>query len=248
MNNYKVVIDPGHGGKDSGATKNGYEEADLTMKIANNLKAKLESIGFSVKLTRTEKQLSSKEKLNDYGVHGRAVIPHEVRAKYVFSIHLNSSYYAYVNGIELYTAANIDYSFIKDMAKNIHDSVNVNYSTNKINKISDGVYTRVFTESDIVSAKKDFIQREMIPYDITTRSNYYFMIRETGSIVTGAYVDGRNEKNGSNPYYDSNIGVEAYLLELGYLSNKNEVTNVINNVDKYTDAIADTCKNYLYLK
>ena len=40
------------------------------------------------------------------------------------------------------------------------------------------------------------------------------MLRETGGIVTGAYVDGRNKEFGKNKYYNSNIGVEAYLLEL----------------------------------
>ena len=95
-NIYDIVIDPGHGGKDSGANKNGYYEADLTMKIANNLKSKLEKKGFKVKLTREENQLSRDEKLNDYGTHGRAVIPYEVKAKYLFSIHLNSNVYNYV--------------------------------------------------------------------------------------------------------------------------------------------------------
>ena len=244
-NIYDIVIDPGHGGKDSGANKNGYYESDLTMKIANNLKSKLEKKGFKAKLTREENQLSRDEKLNDYGTHGRAVIPYEVKAKYLFSIHLNSNVYNYVNGIELYAPYGINYTFISDMAKNISENANVNYSNNKIGKIFDGVYTRVFTESDIKSSKEDFIERNMNPYDITTKSNYYFMIRETGGIITGAYVDNRNKKVGENPYYDSNIGTEAYLLELGYISNLNELNNIVNNIDKYTDAITNTCNKYL---
>lgn len=241
---YDIVIDPGHGGMDSGASKNGYNEADLTMKIGLSLKNKLEDKGFTVKLTREDGQLSKNEKLNDYGKHGRSVISHEVNAKYLFSIHLNSHYYSYVNGIELYTPDNINYDFIKDMANNIHDTAQVNYSSNKVNKIYDGIYTRTFTTSEIESSKKDFIDRNMEPYDITTKSNYYFMIRETGGIITGAYVDNRNKKVGENPYYDSNIGTEAYLLELGYISNLNELNNIIKKMDKYTDAIADTCDLY----
>ena len=243
--NYDIVIDPGHGGRDSGASKNGYNEADLTMKIALNLKEKLKKSGFTVKLTREENQLSKDDKLNDYGKHGRAVISSEVKAKYVFSIHLNSNIYNYVNGIELYAPYGIDYTFINDMAKRIHDNAKANYSNNKIGKISDGVYKRVFTESDVKSAKDEFREKNMIPYDITTKSNYYFMIRETGGIITGAYVDDRNENIDGNPYYDSNIGAEAYLLELGYISNANELDNIVNNIDKYTDAIKDTCIKYL---
>ena len=77
----------------------------------------------------------------------------------------------------------------------------------------------------------DYIEYDLKPYDITTNSNYYYMIRETGGIVTGAYVDNRNDKILSNPYTKSNVGTEAYLLELGYLSNKNDLNNMINNIN-----------------
>ena len=40
-----VVIDPGHGGLDGGASKNGYKETDFTMKLATKLKNKLEEYG-----------------------------------------------------------------------------------------------------------------------------------------------------------------------------------------------------------
>ena len=245
---YDIVVDPGHGGMDSGANKNGYYESDLNMEIALNLKEKLENKGFKVKLTREDGQLSNNEKLNDYGLHGRAVISHEVNAKYLFSIHLNSNVYNYVNGIELYAPSGINYDFVSGLAKGIRERANVNYSSNKIGKISDGVYTRMFTEDDVKSTIKEFSDRGMIPYDVTTNSNYYFMIRENGGIITGAYVDDRNGKDSSNPYYDSNIGTESYLLELGYISNSNEVNNIINNIDKYTNAIADICYEYFRYK
>lgn len=245
---YDIVIDPGHGGRDSGASKYGYNEEELTMKIALNLKQKFENNGFKVKLTREENQLTKEEKLNDYGIHGRAVIPYEVKAKYLFSIHLNSSYYSYVNGIELYAPANINYDFIKNVANSIHENAKVNYSSNKINKVFDGVYTRVFTESDIEKSKKDFLEKDMKPYDITPNTNYYFMIRETGGIITGAYVDDRNDKELYNIYFNSNIGSESYLLELGYLSNRDEVNYILNNMDKYTDAIVNSFTNYLDIK
>ena len=239
-NIYDVVIDPGHGGMDSGASKNGYKEADFTMKLALDLKKKLESYGIKVKLTREEKQLSSNDTLSNYGTHGRAVIPYEVGAKYLFSIHMNSNAYSSVNGVEIYTASNIDYDFAKKLVKNITEYAKTNYSKNSINKVFDGIYTRLFTSNDINQSLKDYNNKNMKPYDITTKANYYFMIRETGGIVTGAYVDDRNQQIDGNPYYDSNVGVEAYLLELGYLTNKSDLDNVNNNLDKYTSAIADT--------
>ena len=104
----------------------------------------------------------------------------------------------------------------------------------------DGIYTRTFKESDIENSAKENTDKGRVPYDITTKSNYYYIIRETGGIVTGAYVDDRNEEITGNPYYNSNIGSEAYLLELGYISNKDNLDNLINNLDKYALGIANS--------
>lgn len=240
---YDVVIDAGHGGMDSGAHKNGYKESDLTLKIAYSLKNKLENEGVKVKLTRTEGELASDELLPDYGNGGRAVIGHEVHAKYVFSIHLNSNSYSSVKGIEIYTPASINYDFAKTLASNLVHDASTTYSTNKINKVFDGIYTRTFSESDINDSIEEMKEKNRIPYDMKVGANYYYMIRETGGIMTGAYVDNRNEpKVLANPYYNSNIGSEAYLLELAYLTNLNDLNNINNNMDKYTSAIANSFK------
>jgi len=240
---YDIVIDPGHGGKDGGASKNGYKETDFTMKLATKLKSKLEGYGFSVKLTHEDGQLSKEEKLEEYGVHGRAVVPREVNAKYLFSLHLNSSTYSSVSGLELYTAKNINYDFAKSLVNNIVSLTGIGYSNNKINKISNGIYSRNFTKEDVEDSINDYIDYDLVPYDITTNANYYYMIRETGGIITGAYVDGRNDKILSNPYTKSNVGTEAYLLELGYLSNKKDLNNMINNMDKFVEAMAVSIKS-----
>jgi len=240
---YDIVIDPGHGGKDGGASKNGYKETDFTMKLATKLKSKLEGYGFSVKLTHEDGQLSKEEKLEEYGVHGRAVVPREVNAKYLFSLHLNSSTYSSVSGLELYTAKNINYDFAKSLVNNIVSLTGIGYSNNKINKISNGIYSRNFTKEDVEDSINDYIDYDLVPYDITTNANYYYMIRETGGIITGAYVDDRNEKILSNPYTKSNVGTEAYLLELGYLSNKKDLNNMINNMDKFVEAMAVSIKS-----
>lgn len=244
---YDIVIDPGHGGMDGGASKNGYKESDLTMKIATKLKDKLENNGFKVMLTHTKDQLSLDEKLPEYGTNGRAVIPREVNAKYLFSIHLNSSNYTSISGIELYTADNINYDFAKLLVDNITSLTGSRYSNNKINKVYDGIYSRNFTQEEIDSSIKDYINRGLKPYDISTNSNYYYIIRETGGIATGAYVDNRNDKIVGNPFALSNVGTESYLLELGYLSNIDNLNNIIDKMDKYVEGIAISI-NSLYMK
>lgn len=236
-NVYDIVIDPGHGGMDSGANKNGYYESELTMKLADLVYEKLKETGMKVKLTREDGELTKNEKLPEYGVHGRAVIPYEVKAKYVFSIHFNSNIYSSVNGLEVYTADNINYDLAKDLVKNITESAGIGYSSNKISKVMNGIYTRTFTESEIENSSKESEEKGRVPYDITTKSNYYYIIRETGGIITGAYVDNRNEEIKANPYVKSNVGSETYLLELGYISNNNDLDNLLNNTDKYAEGI-----------
>lgn len=236
-NVYDIVIDPGHGGMDSGANKNGYYESELTMELADLLYEKLKDTGLKVKLTRQDGELTKNEKLPEYGVHGRAVIPYEVKAKYVFSIHFNSNYYSSINGLEVYTADNINYDLAKKLVKNITETTGIGYSSNKISKVMNGIYTRTFTESEIESSSKENEEKGRVPYDITTKSNYYYIIRETGGIVTGAYVDNRNEEIKANPYVKSNVGSETYLLELGYISNNTDLDNLLNNMDKYAEGI-----------
>lgn len=236
-NVYDIVIDPGHGGMDSGANKNGYYESELTMELADLLYEKLKDTGLKVKLTRQDGELTKNEKLPEYGVHGRAVIPYEVKAKYVFSIHFNSNSYSSVNGLEVYTADNINYDLAKKLVKNITETTGIGYSSNKISKVMNGIYTRTFTESEIESSSKENEEKGRVPYDITTKSNYYYIIRETGGIVTGAYVDNRNEEIKANPYVKSNVGSETYLLELGYISNNTDLDNLLNNMDKYAEGI-----------
>lgn len=241
-NIYDIVIDPGHGGMDGGASKNGYKETDFTMNIATKLKKKLEEEGFLVKLTYEDGQLSEDEKLNEYGVNGRAVVPYEVKAKYLISLHLNSSNSSSVSGIEVYTAKNINYDLAKSLVENITRETEIGCSNNKINKVFDGIYSRNFTQKEIDEAIDEYKNKDLIPYDKTTKSNYYYMIRETGGIATGAYVDNRNSEIIGNPYVLSNVGTEAYLLELGYLSNKDDLNRMINDMDKYVQGIVISMK------
>lgn len=242
---YDIVIDPGHGGMDGGANMNGYKEADLTMQIAKKLADRLKKDGVRVKLTRDEGDLTKNEMMEEYGKGGRAVISHEVNAKYLLSIHMNSNAADSVHGLEVYTASNINYDLAKTFVNNITDEAGLNYSNNKINRVFNGIYSRNFTEKEIEEEAEHKIEKELMPYDITTNSSYYYMVRETGGIMTGAYVDDRNPSILGNPYLKSNVGTETYLLELGYLSNKSDLNNMLDKMDLYVDAIAKSIETVI---
>ena len=55
----RVVIDPGHGGTDSGAVGNGIVEKDLTLLISNYMFDRFNELGVPVKMTRTSDETLS---------------------------------------------------------------------------------------------------------------------------------------------------------------------------------------------
>ena len=239
-----IVLDPGHGGMDGGAEAFGYSERDFTYKLAKSIQESLENKGYNVFLTRNE--LPQNELLDEYNEGGRAVISSEVYAKYLLSIHFNSNSVSSVNGLEIYSPSNINYDFVNALAKNITSMTGLEYSSQKTFKLYNGVYCHNFSEYEIENSLKGYEEKNYNPYNITTDSNYYYMIRETGGIITGAYVDDSNpEKVGVNPYYNSNRGTESYVLELGYITNSNDFDIISNKQTEFTDAIVKTFEENL---
>ena len=240
---YDIVIDPGHGGNDIGASYklNGktYNEADLTLKISLLLKEQLENLGLKVKLTRSDDTY-----LEPYGDNGRAVIPNEVKSKYSLSLHLNSAIGTMkYGGVEVYTPNDINYEFATILADNVSEIVN--YSKKPTNKISNGVYFTSFTKQDIIESKQDMLEDNMKPYDIKVGSPYMYMIREVGGINTHAYIDGRNDEYGLNKYYNSNQTSEPYLIELCYINYKKDLENIVNKPEAFSKAISNSINEYL---
>jgi N-acetylmuramoyl-L-alanine amidase len=91
---YTVVIDPGHGGHDKGASKNGANESLIALEISKMLAEKLQKNGYKVLMTRSKDESISLEK--------RAAIANRSNADLLISIHLNSSTDARAQGKEFY--------------------------------------------------------------------------------------------------------------------------------------------------
>lgn len=242
---YDIVIDPGHGGVDAGAINKSYTESKINLEYGLLLKKELENIGLKVKLTR-----ESDVSIPNYGSEGRVSIPFKTKAKLLLSIHLNSANLKVgEGGIEVYVPNNAKTSFAKSIASNVVNSTSTIYSKNSSSRIDKGVYLRTLSKSDIESMKKDAFEDGYDPYEkANTKSTYYYMIRETGGIITGAYIDKRNPKKDWNPYYMSNHGCESYLVELGYLSSSTNLNILLNEKEKYVDAIVKSIKQELELE
>lgn len=233
-NIYDITIDAGHGGESSGATNKGYKESDIVLEYSLKLKEILEKQGIKVALTRSEDVLTE-----EYGENGRAVLPNKVKSKYTFSIHLNS-FTKVRSGVEVYAPSKAELSFAKLLAKNIVEYANTEYSPNEVDKIYNGVYVRTFTKEEIEDSNKSAKKDGYESYNITEDTPYLFMIRETGAKITNAYVDGRNKEYGKNIYYNSSIGNESYLIELGYINSDTDLNNLLNNKDGYLKGISES--------
>ena len=65
MNDYKIVIDPGHGGDDPGASGNGIVEKNLTLDISKYMYDRFKELGIPVSITRNDDStLSPTDRVN----------------------------------------------------------------------------------------------------------------------------------------------------------------------------------------
>lgn len=89
-----IVIDPGHGGLDNGASVGKVNEDDLNLKISYALKSELETRGATVYLTRTDDQDMTRRNYNyskQDDMYLRVLKIDEYQPDLFVSIHLNSS-------------------------------------------------------------------------------------------------------------------------------------------------------------
>jgi len=76
---YKIVIDPGHGGTDSGASGNGIIEKDLNLEISKYMYDRFNELGIPVKLTRsTDETITPTDRANKildaYGNNSNVIV------------------------------------------------------------------------------------------------------------------------------------------------------------------------------
>ncbi len=91
-----VMIDPGHGGTDNGAVGRLYKEKDLTLVMAQKLKAALLAKGYSVIMTRDSDKFPS--------LQDRVDLCRRVKPDLFVSIHCNAAYDRSIYGVETYAA------------------------------------------------------------------------------------------------------------------------------------------------
>ena len=96
----RVVIDPGHGGKDPGARGRGLTEKDVVLNVSKLLAARLREDGIEVFLTRRDDRFLSLEQ--------RTAFANSQGADLFISVHANASPNTALRGVEIYYLNNTD--------------------------------------------------------------------------------------------------------------------------------------------
>jgi N-acetylmuramoyl-L-alanine amidase len=89
-----VVIDPGHGGMDSGVARNGLQEKNLALDVALRLRPKLQAAGFKIVMTRSTDVFIP--------LNTRAAISNAHENVFFVSIHFNDSPAHSIHGSTVY--------------------------------------------------------------------------------------------------------------------------------------------------
>lgn len=218
-----IVIDAGHGGKDSGAVgyKQKYEKRAV-LHIALQLGKELKKRGYKIYFTRNKDAFVSLRQRTKYA--------NDKDADLFISIHANAaphkSQYLSAKGIETYFLSPARSERSKNVAalENKSDIQEMDY-------FSKQTFLNVFNREKIIAANKLALDIQQGMLGLLRKSNY--------SVVDGGVREA--------PFWVL-VGAQmpAILIEVGYITNPTEATRMfnINYQQKLTSGIANGIDNY----
>ncbi len=212
----KIVIDPGHGGKDPGAVgRYGLMEKDVVLDISKRLKRKLEARGIKVLLTRNTDRFIS--------LGRRPAIANKNEADFFISIHANASRYRKAKGFEVYYLSDA----VDDSARALAAAENASLkfedksfdNTNNSRNLDATLWDIIYTENRAESI-------ELAKY-LCKEAKRKLWVRDRG--VKGARF-----------FVLKGARMPAVLVEVGFISNTKEESKLKD--PKYRQRIAESLK------
>ncbi len=141
---HRIVLDPGHGGENSGtATPGGLEEKELTLDIARRVKKSLERYSFQVLMTRDDDESVTLQERADFANRERADI--------FVSIHVNWLEGSRESGIETYYLGPTDDPFVTRLAAD--ENVESGHTLAELREILDRIYAGVRQDKSLGLAR-----------------------------------------------------------------------------------------------
>lgn len=219
-----VVLDPGHGGIDDGASgAGGILEKEVTLDFAKDLQARLSGVpGLTVVLTRdTDRFLSLRE---------RVKIAQDVQASLMISIHADSVRQDYVRGASVYR-----------LSEKASDRVAAQMAARENRSdILAGLEIADATDDVVADILLDLTRRE------TANQSTLFQRTLIGQ-MRGQMRLHKNPERSAGFQVLRAFDVPSVLLELGYLSNADDGNNLVSGDwrAKAADAIASAIKDHV---
>lgn len=168
LSNATIVIDPGHGGADSGALSTaGKMEKTYTLKVARKVVAKLRAKGAKVYMTRDSDKY--------VGLSARAKLSNKVHADAFISFHFDSSSVANdASGVTTYY-------YHKKWSYRLAKTVNSEFNTLSLDNrgidvgnflvIRDNEFPAILLEMGYINSERDFAQIKAKSYQNTISSD-----------------------------------------------------------------------------
>jgi N-acetylmuramoyl-L-alanine amidase len=227
-----IVIDPGHGGDDSGAMKNGVVEKNVVLAFSLMLKDKLEKTGrYKVLMTRDKDVFVPLDKRVDYA--------EEHKANLFIAVHAD-----YAGGNSNARGATI-YSLRENVANALQRSAKGEVSSAVLTKDEVESMKQASLGTDISAVKSilaDLAGREV---DVTQERTNIF----TRSVIEymGASTEMRAKPDQQAAFRVLKTAqFPSVLIELAYVTNKKDAALLTSDAwrDKVSDSIMTAVENY----
>jgi N-acetylmuramoyl-L-alanine amidase len=214
----KVVIDPGHGGKDGGAAAFGYKEKDIVLKVGLALAKKVESrLGLKVVLTRDTDRFVTLDR--------RTKIARDEKADLFISLHVNANTLAKAEGVETYILNFTDDPSAMAVATRENSS-----SDKSMNEIKDLV-SKIARNTKVAESR---VLAKAIHSGILASLTSKHKVRDLG-VKEAAFV------------VLADVEVPAVLVEMGFITNEAEAKRLNDPayLELLTDGLCNGLAAYL---
>ncbi|MBW1997932.1 MAG: N-acetylmuramoyl-L-alanine amidase [Deltaproteobacteria bacterium] len=227
LNVRRIVIDPGHGGKDPGTYYGKLREKDIVLKLAMALRPRIkEHLGCDVVLTRTKDVFIPLEK--------RTALANVKKADLFISLHVNSHKQSWVKGIETYflnmttdkraimlaaaenATSEKNISDLQVILRDLMFNTKINESSRLAYEVQDGMIDRLMKKYRKVKS----LGVKQAPFYVLIGAEMPSVLVETGFI--------------SNPYERRLLRSRAYLNSLA--------DGIVAGIDDYIKSIELTYK------
>ena len=219
---YDVVIDPGHGGSDTGAANGIIIEKNLNLKVSKYEKCRYESMGYRVYMTRyndSSGELLGNSSLDDLDRRALAIGYYGAVSKVAYSNHHNATRNTSTHGFEILVSNQIT-------ANDLYPELSLYNKYKKLYNITDNkirIYSRNSDTNEIynksngeVYSYKNYYSVIRVPYELFNVKNI---------IYEPIYMSNSNDFNwyysGNNWIKVSEMKIEEYVKFMGGVYNPN---------------------------